>query len=177
LKALLSDGVSDGSGVNGLAERAFRLHYRDVFRFVRRRTATQHEAEEVTQAVFAQAAERLEASRDSVALRGWLYTVARRRLVDEARRRSRSGSVVSLDGFALPVRERRYGGEVSETLRRALEQLPASHLSVVVGRLIEGRSFAELAAALGVSEAACKMRFLRGLASVRAVFEEEGLEP
>jgi RNA polymerase sigma-70 factor, ECF subfamily len=163
--------------VNGLAERAFRLHYRDVLRFVRRRTATEHEAEEVTQAVFAQAAERLEASQDSAALRGWLYTVARRRLVDEARRRSCSGSVVSLDGLALPLRERRYGRDVTKTLRRALEGLPASQRSVVAGRLIEGRSFAELAAAHGVSEGACKMRFLRGLASVRAVFEEEGLEP
>jgi RNA polymerase sigma-70 factor (ECF subfamily) len=163
--------------VNGLAERAFRLHYRDVLRFVRRRTATEHEAEEVTQAVFAQAAERLEASQDSGALRGWLYTVARRRLADEARRRSRSASVVSLDGLALPVRERRYGAEVAKTLRRALDGLPAAQRSVVVGRLIEGRSFAELAAALGVTEAACKMRFLRGLAYVRAIFEEEGLEP
>jgi RNA polymerase sigma factor (sigma-70 family) len=163
--------------VNGLAERAFRLHYRDVLRFVRRRTATVHEAEEVTQAVFAQAAERLAASPDPAALRAWLYTVARRRLVDEARRRSRSGSVVSLDALALPVREPRYGAEVSEALRRALEQLPLAQRSVVVGRLIEGRSFAELAVALGVSEAACKMRFLRGLASVRATFEEEGLKP
>jgi RNA polymerase sigma factor (sigma-70 family) len=163
--------------VNGLAERAFRLHYRDVLRFVRRRTATEHEAEEVTQAVFAQAAERLKASQDSVALRGWLYTVARRRLVDEARRRSRSGSVVSLDGLPLPIRERRYGGDVSKTLRRALEGLPPAQRNVVIGRLIEGRSFGELAAALGVSEGACKMRFLRGLASVRAVFEEEGLDP
>ena len=163
--------------MNGLAERAFRLHYRDVLRFVRRRTATEHEAEEVTQAVFAQAAERLEASPHSAALRGWLFTVARRRLLDEARRRSRSGSVVSLDGLALPVGERRYGGEVSKTLRRAFDRLPASQRSVVVGRLIEGRSFAELAAALGVSEAACKMRFMRGLESVRAVFEEEGLKP
>jgi DNA-directed RNA polymerase specialized sigma24 family protein len=44
-------------------------------------------------------------------------------------------------------------------------------------RLIEGRSFADLAASAGISEAACKMRFLRGLASVRATFEEEGLKP
>jgi RNA polymerase sigma-70 factor, ECF subfamily len=164
--------------VNGLAERAFRNHYRDVLRFVRRRTASAHDAEEVTQVVFAQAAQHLDAKRQgSTPVLAWLYTVATRRLVDEARRRSRVGVVAPLNGLTLAAAERRYGAEVSRTLLLALERLPDSQRAVVVARLIEGRSFAELAATLGVTESACKMRFVRGLESVRAVFEEEGLEP
>jgi RNA polymerase sigma-70 factor (ECF subfamily) len=161
--------------VNDLAERAFRDHYAGVVAFLRRRTGSGEEAEELAQAVFAQAAERL--TRDGRApLPAWLYTVARRRLIDESRRRSRTGgAVLSLDVLPLAARERKYGSEVATALRRALERLPEPQRRIVVGRLIEGRSFAELAESNGATEAACKMRFVRGLASVRASFEEEGL--
>jgi RNA polymerase sigma factor (sigma-70 family) len=163
--------------VNDLAERAFRDHYANVLAFLRRRTGSREEAEELAQAVFTQAAERL--SLDGHApLPEWLYTVARRRLIDEARRRSRAGgAALSLEVLPLAATEPKYGSEVATALRRALKRLPEPQRGIVVGRLIEGRSFAELAAAVGVSEGACKMRFLRALASVRAIFEEEGLDP
>jgi DNA-directed RNA polymerase specialized sigma24 family protein len=43
--------------------------------------------------------------------------------------------------------------------------------------LLEGRSFAEIAVAVSANEAACKMRFVRGLAEVRDVFEQKGITP
>jgi RNA polymerase sigma factor (sigma-70 family) len=162
--------------MNDVAERAFRDHYANVVSFLRRRTRTSEEAEELAQAVFAQAAARLTPN-GRASVPAWLYTVARRKLIDEARRRARRGdSHIPLDE-ALAAREPRYGREVATALRRALARLPEAQRCVVVGRLIEGKSFAELAAAVGASEAACKMRFVRGLESVRALFEEEGLKP
>jgi len=71
----------------------------------------------------------------------------------------------------------RYGSEVASALRDALAELPESNRCVVVMRLIQGRKFADIARQMGTSEAACKMRFLRGLAAVREVFKQEGLEP
>ena len=44
-------------------------------------------------------------------------------------------------------------------------------------RLLEGRSFAEIGDALGVTEEACRMRFMRGLEQLRTDFEKEGLNP
>jgi hypothetical protein len=71
--------------------------YDTVFRFVRRRTATDADAAEITQSVFAQAAAQLDsATQDSPAPLAWLYTVAQRRLADEARRRHRRGVPVPL---------------------------------------------------------------------------------
>jgi RNA polymerase sigma-70 factor (ECF subfamily) len=162
--------------VNDLAERAFRDHYANVLAFLRGRTESREEAEELAQAVFAQAAERLTTNGRAPAA-AWLYTVARRRLIDEARRRSRRGGAIPLDELPLAASEREYGGEVATALRRALGRLPEPQRFVVVGRLIEGRGFADLASSAGVSESACKMRFVRGLASVREIFEEEGLKP
>jgi len=164
--------------MDDLAASAFRSHYDELFRFVRRRTTSDDEAAEITQSVFAQAAARLDpVKQGSTPLLAWLYTVAQRRLIDEARRRARRGETLPLDAVAASSQERPYGSEVADALRVALAALPRPQREVVVLRLVEGRSFAEIATRVGSTEAACKMRFLRGLAVVRDVFEKEGIEP
>lgn len=44
-------------------------------------------------------------------------------------------------------------------------------------KVFEGRPFAEIASRVGASEGACKMRFSRGIRTLRALLEEEGIEP
>ncbi len=61
----------------------------------------------------------------------------------------------------------RYGHGVAAALRDAIAALPESQRRVVVMKLLEGRSFAEIAARLGASEAACKMRLSRALERLR----------
>ena len=73
--------------------------------------------------------------------------------------------------------EQDYGPEVAEPLRRALGRLPASQREVVVLKQLRGLSFADIAARVGASEEACKMRFARGLEALRRDLEREGLEP
>lgn len=155
-----------------------RARYGEVFRYVRRRTANDGDAEEITQSVFAQAARRLGANATAAPPPlAWLYTVARRRMIDEARRRASRGVALPLHEESAEARERRYGDEVAAALRKAVATLPPAQRQVVVLRLVEGRPFSEIAERLGTTEAACKMRFLRGLASVRQTFEQEGIEP
>jgi RNA polymerase sigma-70 factor (ECF subfamily) len=155
-----------------------RDRYGEVLRFVRRRTANEADAQEITQAVFAEAAARLATeSRHATPPLAWLYTVAQRRLIDEARRRASRGTPLQLHDDSSEAREEPYGGEVARALRQAVAALPKGQRHVVVARLVEGRSFAEIAAGIGITEAACKMRFRRGLASVRSTFEGEGIEP
>jgi len=156
---------------------AFRRYYDDVFRFVRRRSRSADDAEEITQAVFVQAAEYLAVRPAPNSLSAWLYKVASNRLIDEARRRSRRGESAVVSGGMVAARPQRYGGEVAAALREALADLPEGQRQVVVLRLLEGRSFAEIAVTVSANEAACKMRFVRGLAAVRAVFEQKGITP
>ncbi len=159
-------------GVEDLAETAFRRHYRQVYSFVRRRSASDAEAEDVAAQVFADASEALSRFRPgSSPVLAWLYTVARRRLADEARRRGRVAAA------AQPTTLPRYGREVGGTLRRTIAALPDSQRAVVVLKLIEGWSFREIAERLGVSEAACKMRLGRALERLREELEEEGVTP
>ena len=132
-----------------VAERAFRRHYDQVYRYLRWRTHDHHRAEELAQEVFADAAESLRETGGSEL--AWLYTVAKRRFADEARR----------------------GGR----LVAALVELPEGQRQVVVLKLLRGARFAEIGEALGLTEAAAKMRFVRALESLRAELEREGVTP
>jgi RNA polymerase sigma-70 factor (ECF subfamily) len=151
------------------AESAFRRHYDHVYRYLRWRTHDHHRAEELTQQVFADAAASLrETGGPPLA---WLYTVAKRRFADEARRR---GALVS----AVPKPEATaYGPAVAAALQTALERLPEGQRQVVVLKLLRGARFAEIGAALGLTEAAAKMRFVRALEALRTELEGEGVTP
>lgn len=166
--------------VSDAAERAFKRHYAEIFRFLRRRTASADEAEDLAQIVFTEAAARLPtlaAGRDSVL--GWLYTVARRRLIDHLRRQAlRAGTLAELDAARLAaVDDTEYGPAVAAAIAAAVGRLPASQREVVVMALLEGRSFAEIARRVGASEGACKMRFARGLELLRDDLARQGVEP
>ena len=159
--------------MNDVAERAFRRHYGQVYRYVRRRTRDHDRAEELTQQVFADAAAGLQEHPSSPL--SWLYTVAQRRFADEARGRLRAQLV--------PLREadreepREYGPGVSTALRDALAALPAGQRDVVVLKLLRGLRFAEIGGMLGLTEDAAKMRFVRALQALRAELEQRGVTP
>jgi RNA polymerase sigma factor (sigma-70 family) len=159
-------------GVEDLAGQAFRRHYRQVYGFVRRRSASDADAEDVVAEVFADAAAGLDRFRPGATpVLAWLYTVARRRLADEARRRSR------LPAVAIAEPELEYGADVARAIRRALDVLPDGQRRIVVLKLIEGWGFREIAGHVGATEAACKMRFSRALDRLRDELEQEGVEP
>ena len=103
----------------------------------------------------------------------WLYTVARRRLVDLARRRA---SPELPAGGDRPPDERSYGPQVARELAAAFGQLTDAQRRVIVLKLFDGWSFAEIGGLLGSSESACKMRFSRGLTRLREELERKGIE-
>ena len=166
--------------VVGDADAGLRRQYVQVFRYVRRRTRSQADAEDVVQDVFAAAARGLRRPAvEAPPTLAWLYTVAQRRLADAARRRARTGheqvSLQVVHGETAAGSE--YGGAVASALRAALASLAVAQRQVIVLRLLEGRSFREIAEVAGASEAACKMRFARGLEHLRDDLERKGIGP
>ena len=161
--------------------RAFRRHYEQIYRFLRRRTDSDEAAEDLAQAVFLDAAARLRHLKaDGPPVLAWLYTVARRRLIDNARQAARGPArIATLDeARARPVEAGpEYGERLAASIKAAMACLPEGQRQVVVLKLLEGRAFAEIAARLDVTEAACKMRFSRGLEALRAELARQGLEP
>ncbi|MGH9140588.1 MAG: RNA polymerase sigma factor [Vicinamibacterales bacterium] len=170
----------DLEGVTDRAAAAHRRYYASVYRYVRRRTRNREDAEDLTQTVFTEAVTGLEqAAAESGSVVAWLYTVAKRRLIDEQRRRQRTPAhVISLDAARLVQQSQSdYGVDVARTLARAIAALPAEQRLVVVLKLVEGRRFAEIAAELGITEQACRARLSRALRTLRTHLEKEGMAP
>jgi RNA polymerase sigma-70 factor (ECF subfamily) len=162
------------------AEAVSGRQYASVYRYLRRRTRSREDAEDLTQAVFAEAAAGLQqAAEESPSTLAWLYTVARRRLIDEHRRQQRGpAQVISLDVARLEHGSPSdYGVDAAAAIARAIAGLPVEQQRVVVLKVVEGRRFAEIAATLGVTEGACRVRLSRALRTLRSVLEREGVTP
>jgi RNA polymerase sigma-70 factor (ECF subfamily) len=155
---------------------SWRRQYGSVYRYVRRRSGSREEAEDVTQEVFEAAAAALgQASLDvDEPPLAWLYTVAQRRLID--RYREARFETVPLKE-ASPAPTPRYGPSVVDVLREGISLLEESQRRVIVLKLFEGRPFSEISELVEASEEACRMRLSRGLSALRQYLEGEGVTP
>lgn len=157
-------------------DAAFRRHRAQVLRYLRRRTGNDEVAEDLTQDVFLAAAEHLSHLDTSRPVLAWLYSVAQNRFLDEVRRTRRRPRPVSLDLVAEQA-ELDFAPEIVAALRRASLRLSASERELIGLRLFAEHSFADVAARLGISEPAAKMRYLRALRALQAELEREGITP
>lgn len=157
-------------------ELAFRAHGQRIYRFFLRQTDRRSDAEDLTQRVFTDAVDAFgRGASPPDSMLAWLYAVARRRMADEIRQRSREGQAApawDLDGLRS---DPEYGPAVGAALEKAIGRLPEGQRTVVVLRLLRGIPFAEIAELVGASEAACKMRFARGIERIREELEDEGI--
>jgi RNA polymerase sigma-70 factor, ECF subfamily len=145
-----------------VVEDAFVRYRHDLYRFLLRRTGSHTDAEELTQQVFADAASSISSADPPRSMRGWLYTVAERRLADELRRRTRAAEIARV-----LAAERPPGGEAPERVEEAVARLPLLQRRLVFMRVVEERPYREIARELGCNEAACKMRLVRALQRLR----------
>jgi RNA polymerase sigma-70 factor (ECF subfamily) len=155
-----------------IVAEAYRRHGDRIYRFFLRRFGDHHEAEDLAQRVFADAVVGLAKSEPDSEI-GWLYAVAERRFVDELRRRRRAASLPPDVGRPL---ELNYDRAAARAIKRAMVRLEAPARQVVVMKLFEDRSYAEIAEQLGITEAAAKMRLSRALRSLRVLLVDEGIE-
>ena len=123
-------------------------------RFIRRRVADPSDAEDILQDVFAQL---LEANRLLMPIEhvtGWLFQVARNRIVDLFRK-PQAESADGLDDL-IPSPDAGPDAQylrslVLEELERAIAELREEQRAVFLAHEIEGRSFKEISAETGVS--------------------------
>ncbi|MGH9920669.1 MAG: RNA polymerase sigma factor [Nitrososphaerales archaeon] len=164
--------------VDALALGVFYDRYEDALLvFFRRASGRADLAADLTAEVFATVLGSLGQFRPELGgARPWLFGIARhelaqlwrrRRVEAEARRRMRMEPMMLSDEDLQRIDELASGGS-SITL---LEALPADQRSAVVGRVLEERDYAELAAELECSEMVIRQRVSRGLRAMRAKLE------
>jgi RNA polymerase sigma-70 factor (ECF subfamily) len=164
--------------VEGLAELAFRRHHAQIYRYLSRKTGDPDRAEDLAQEVFLDATVALAAAEVApVSLPALLHTIAKRRFVDDARRRRLRLDGLLCDGSLDELFAVECDGDDRRALVDAIVLLEPAERRMVAMRLLHGCSFREIASSLGVSEAAAKMRFQRALTVLRSTLEEHGVAP
>ena len=155
-------------------EEIVRTHSARVYRLAYRLTGNQHDAEDLTQEVFVRVFRSL-SSYTPGTFEGWLHRITTNLFLDGARRRQR----IRFEGLGEDVAQRLPGTELSPAqawderhldgdIQAALQALPPDYRAAVVLCDIEGFSYEEIAATMGVKLGTVRSRIHRGRAQLRA---------
>jgi RNA polymerase sigma-70 factor (ECF subfamily) len=132
----------------------YRAHNPRVLRYLRARAG--QDADDVASATWLDAARNLRSfagTEDD--FRGWLFSIARRRLIDHLRRQGRRPSdsvdptVLAEVTSATDVAEEAIADIGDEAARRLVSGLPAEQADIVLLRVVAGLSVAEVAVITG----------------------------
>lgn len=162
--------------------RLVEATYRDVYTLCLRILGDPHDAAEATQDAYLKAWRGLSGFRGDALFETWLYRVASNSALSKHRSRRRrqshetgaqdevltelpaSGSVEATAGARIEV----------QALEAALAKLPEQHRTAVVLRDVYGMNIEEIAAQLGISETAAKVRVHRARKKLKElIFEGE----
>jgi RNA polymerase sigma factor (sigma-70 family) len=152
-------------------------HSARVYRLAYRLTGNQHDAEDLTQDVFVRVFRSL-SSYTPGTFEGWLHRITTNLFLDMARRRAK----IRYDGWAGTAEDRWVGTEpnpatylddqlLDEDIQRALDALPPEFRAAVVLCDMEGLSYQEIAATLGVKTGTVRSRIHRGRRQLRAALD------
>lgn len=151
-------------------ERIYRRHRREVYGSVLRDVRDPDEAEDVTQAAFLNAFRALRRGDEPERPRAWLLTIARNVVRRRARLRAERPQEVELDTDSeLLLTLDDPDGSASADIHSALRHLTDAQREVILLREIQGQSYAEIAADLGLSVSAVEALIFRAR---RALAEE-----
>ena len=158
-------------------EEVVRTHSARVYRLAYRLTGNVHDAEDLTQEVFVRVFRSL-SSYTPGTFEGWLHRITTNLFLDMARRKQR----IRFEGLAEDAAERLKGREptpaqvyddapLEPDIQAALDSLAPEFRAAVVLCDIEGLSYEEIAATLGVKLGTVRSRIHRGRAQLREALE------
>jgi RNA polymerase sigma-70 factor (ECF subfamily) len=173
-------------------ESLYSDHFPQVQRFVGQLVRDSAVAEELAQETFLKVYGSLDSYRGEASARTWLFKIARNLSIDYLRSpRALSAQVASLDSFegddaGLPiynftiagkeaprsVEEQARQGEMGECVRSFVEDLPETLRTPLILHDVEELTNPEIAAVLGCSLEAVKMRLHRARGRLREMMDE-----
>jgi RNA polymerase sigma factor (sigma-70 family) len=155
-------------------DQVVRDHSARVYRLAYRLTGNQHDAEDLTQEVFVRVFRSL-ANYTPGTFEGWLHRITTNLFLDGARRKQRIRFDPLADDAAdkLPGREKTPAQIFEDTnfdgdVQAALDALAPDYRAAVVLCDIEGLSYEEISATLGVKLGTVRSRIHRGRSQLRS---------
>ncbi len=162
-------------GDHAAFEVLYRRHSGRVYGYLRKKLSDRGAVDEVFQNTFLKFHQTRRNYDSSFSFAQWLFVIARTTLFDYFRKQGRQVSVsdepideerLSQDTSASALSE--LGSEqVTEAMSGALRALPKEQRQAIELRVLEERSYEEIAAALGRSEVSVRQMVSRGLKKLR----------
>ncbi|MFU8839539.1 MAG: RNA polymerase sigma factor [Nitriliruptoraceae bacterium] len=168
------------SGGPGVREAAFHTlvdrYHRRVFGICLHTLGSASDAEDATQETFLKLARHADSFRGEAKLSTWLYRVARNVCTDHVRHDARRPSTPVADPSTLDEApseaDRTSGTEDALSVRTALAQLDAGSRQALILVAVEGLSYQEAGAALGLAVGTVKSRVSRARTRLAALLAE-----
>lgn len=150
-------------------------YQKSIFKYCYHMLGDVEEAEDAVQEVFIKAYRKLDSYKEGTSFSSWLYKIAYNHCVDYLRKRKYfrfvplSDSTVSdFDTTAYSVEK----DELSQTLQKALSMLSAEDRTVLMLRILEEKSYEEIAHILGKRQAAVRKKYERARKKVKQNIDE-----
>lgn len=165
-----------GRGRGEHLEALVRRHASPLLTFIRRMVADEHASEELFQEVFLAVWKYRRRYRFPRPFKPWLYQIAINKC-REAFRRAQPVGEVSMEEESLAVddnpspAETAIAAETATLVTAAVTRLPPGQRTVVVLRIWNGLSYAEIADIVGRSEATVRSHMHHGLTGLRKYLE------
>jgi RNA polymerase sigma factor (sigma-70 family) len=141
-------------------EKVYRSERTSLLGFIRSRTGSLEEAEDLLQDVFFQAIRAASVTEPIENVVGWLYTIARNKIIDRYRRRRNDVSLqqeredITLEELladsGINIEKEFIRRAVMDALIEALEELPPEQRDAFIQQAIEGKTFREISEQSGV---------------------------
>lgn len=174
-KSLLQEASKgDINALNQIVEEHKGMVYGTCLRILKNKS----DAEDATQATFLIFFKKCKKLRDGTVLGGWLYNAARLIAKEHIRalsRRKRHEEEASIMQNILHEKNEKIWEELKPELDNALISLPKPYRDILVLRYLEGRTTAETATTMEISESLVTTRLARSIEKLRRCFRRRGI--
>jgi RNA polymerase sigma-70 factor, ECF subfamily len=158
----------------GAFEELVRTWERRLFYYIRRLVPDEQDAWDILQETWVGVIGGIGRLRDPSGLAAWLYSVARRRVLDHYRESySRQTADEEEIGPIEDLPDLSPRPEDAERVHRALEQLSIPHREAITLHFLEGFSIDEIADIVGIAPGTVKSRLHYARRALRSVLERE----
>ena len=144
-----------------------------IYRFVFHRPHHRQTAEDVTSDIFISALEKIHTfSASKASFSTWLYTIARNKIIDHTRTRKSVEDIDTAKDVAShhnPAHDASTAFDI-DSVQKFLNTLDATQRDIVIMRVWDDLPHKDIAAVLGMSEAAVKMNYSRTISKLQANF-------